>query len=119
MRRQRRHELLVRGQRDRLVWCESLGPLSDGLGLLTGSACPHYDGEPERRPTYHQLITAGGLPPGFAADDGAALVFTGTRLHEVVASRPHACAYRVSATDGHVVEERLVTRYLGASSDQT
>ena len=26
--------------------------LQDGLGLLPGSFCPHYDGEAERRPTY-------------------------------------------------------------------
>jgi hypothetical protein len=36
------------------LW-ESFGPLAalnDGLGLLPGSACPHYDGEKHRRPTY-------------------------------------------------------------------
>lgn len=27
-----------------------LAPLHDGLGILPGSACPHYDGEAERRP---------------------------------------------------------------------
>ena len=30
----------------------ALAALHDGLGFLAGSACPHYDGEPERRPTY-------------------------------------------------------------------
>ena len=29
-----------------------LEPLRDGLRFLPGSACPHYDGEPERRPSY-------------------------------------------------------------------
>ena len=38
-----------------------LAPLHDGLGLLAGSACPHYDGEPERRPAYRSLIAAGEL----------------------------------------------------------
>ena len=36
---------------------DSFGPLkelNDGLGLLPGSACPHYDGEAERRPTYRR-----------------------------------------------------------------
>ena len=37
----------------------SLGPLRDGLGLLPGSMCPHYDGEPLRRPTYQRLV--GGI----------------------------------------------------------
>jgi dipeptidase E len=88
-------------------------PLHDGLGLLDGSACPHYDGEPERRPTYHRLI-ARGFPAGYAADDGAALHFTGSKLAEVVSSRPAAGAYHVRLEGTEVVEERLVTRFLGA-----
>lgn len=95
-----------------------LDALTEGLGMLQGSACPHYDGEPERRPTYHRLIAQGALPSGLAADDGAALVFAGTKLHEVVASRPDAAAYRVTAANGHVVEEQLRARYLGERIDQ-
>jgi dipeptidase E len=85
-----------------------LAPLHDGLGLLAGSACPHYDGEEQRRPVYRRLVTSGELSPGWAADDGAALVFAGTELAEVVSSRPEAAAYRVEE-DG---EERLPARYL-------
>jgi dipeptidase E len=32
-----------------------LAPL-ECLGFLPGSNCPHYDGEPERRPAYHRFI---------------------------------------------------------------
>jgi dipeptidase E len=88
-----------------------LAPLRDGLGFLAGSACPHYDGEPQRRPTFHGLVADGSLPAGLAADDGAALVFAGTELHEVVTSRPDAAAYRVAPGDGHVTEDRLAVRY--------
>ncbi len=95
-------------------WGE-LGALNDGLGLLDGSACPHYDGEPLRRPRYRELV-AGGFPGGYAADDGAALVFRGEALDEVVTSRPGACAYRVDLVDGEVVERSLPTRFLGASA---
>ena len=91
---------------------DRLAALPDGLALLPGSACPHYDGESERRPTYHRLIAEGALPAGLAADDGAALVFAGTELHEVIASRPDVAAYRVAAHNGQVAEERLSTRYL-------
>jgi peptidase E len=87
--------------------------LHDGLGLLRGSACPHYDGEVERRPTYQRLIRE-GLPGGYACDDGAALHFVGTELAAVVSSRPNAAAYRVQLRDGEVVEERIAARYLGA-----
>ena len=92
---------------------KSLAPLPDGLGLLPGSACPHYDGEELRRPAYLQLVESGQLSAGWAADDGAALVFSGTELTEVVSSRRGAAAYRVEQSGGGVSEERLDARYLG------
>jgi dipeptidase E len=94
-----------------------LAPLHDGLGILAGSACPHYDGEEHRRPTFRRLVGTGELPEGWAADDGAALVFAGPALLEVVASRPGARAYRVERTaDGETVERELPARYLGGRS---
>jgi dipeptidase E len=89
-----------------------LAALRDGLGLLAGSACPHYDGEEERRPAFHRAIAA-GLPAGYAADDGAALHFAGRELREVVSSRAAAKAYRVTLRDGAAAEEPLPTRFLG------
>jgi dipeptidase E len=106
-----------------LCWFEggttdSYGPtlsiLEGGLGFVAGSHCPHYDGEPGRRPLYQGLIREGRLPAGYAADDGAALVFRDGQLVEVVASRPAARAYRVErGPDGTAVETELATRYLG------
>lgn len=91
-----------------------LSPLHDGLGLLPGSACPHYDGDSQRRPTFQQLVGARELLSGWAADDGTALVFYGEDLHEVVSSRPTARAYRVEPReDGGVDERPLAARYLG------
>ncbi len=92
-----------------------LAPLHDGLGLLPGSACPHYDGEEQRQPTFQRLVGAGELPDGWAADDEAALVFAGRELVEVVASRDGARGYRVErAAGGEVSERPLPARYLGA-----
>src|SRR3954470_593552 len=91
---------------------DSFGPqlegMRDGLGFLAGSACPHYDGEERRRPPNTKLVRD-GFPPGYAADDGAALHFAGTELAEVVTCRPGTAAYRVEP-DG---ETRLETRLLG------
>ena len=36
-----------------------LAPLEDGLALLPGSFCPHYDGEELRRPVYRKLVDGG------------------------------------------------------------
>jgi peptidase E len=85
-----------------------LAGLRDGLGFLPGSACPHYDGEEERRPLYRRLVAEEGFPPGYAADDAAALVFEGTSLREVVSTASGSTAYRVDA-DG---EEALAARLL-------
>ena len=87
-------------------------PLTDGLGLLSGSFCPHYDSEAERRPSFHRLIAAGTLPPGIACEDLVATHFVGTDLREVVTARAGAAAYRVSPGDGGAVEEGLPTRLL-------
>jgi dipeptidase E len=92
-----------------------LRPLGDGLGFIETSACPHYD-EGQRRPAYHEAI-AQGLMGGYAADDGAALHFRGTKFVEVVSSRPAAAGYRVELVDGRVQETRIEARYLGASDD--
>ena len=74
------------------------------LGFLPGAFSPHYDGEPNRRPAYQRFIAEEKLGAGYAADDGAALHFIGTRLDRVVSSRPVAKAYRVRWT-GTTVEE--------------
>jgi peptidase E len=102
-----------------LCWFEScvtdsFGPLArldDGMGLLPGSACPHYDGEAERRPTYQRLVGE-GMAGGYAADDYAALHFVGRKLHRCVASRPGAGCYRVRRVRGKVEETVLATKLL-------
>jgi dipeptidase E len=77
------------------------------LGLLPGSACPHYDGEERRRPVYTQLV-AEGLAPGVAADDDVALHYVGTELREAVTSREGAAAYRVDPGGERALETRLL-----------
>ena len=72
-----------------------LQPLHGGLGFLPGSFCPHYDGEAARRPGFTSAIASGALPPGYAADDGVGVLFEGTALAEIAASRPKVSAYRV------------------------
>jgi peptidase E len=88
-----------------------LRPFTDGLGLLSGSFCPHYNSEPGRRPLYHRLIIDGTLPPGIACDDGVGAHFVDETLTEVLADRPESGAYRVSAG---AIETPLPVRYLGA-----
>ncbi len=90
---------------------DSFGPQLAGLdclGFLAGSACPHYDGEEQRRPRYHALVDA-GFPEGIAADDGVGLHYVGSELREIVTCRPGAAAYRITRE----AEEKLPARELG------
>src|SRR5215469_7056284 len=72
-----------------------LRPFTDGMAMLRGSFCPHYDSEPERRPLYRLLVADGTLHGGIACDDGVAGHFVDDTLAEVVADRPDGVAYRV------------------------
>jgi peptidase E len=113
--------ILAGGSAGSLCWFECgttdsfslyrLAPLHDGLGFLPGSHCPHYDGEEQRRPLYHQLIRD-GFPAGYAIDEDAAIHFEGTTIAEVVSARAEASAYRVERVGGEVVETQLEARAL-------
>lgn len=94
---------------------KSFGPpdVNRGLGFLPGSLSVHADGEPERLPVYLDAVKAGGLPGGWAADDGVGLVFEGTSLSRVVTARPGTTALRVDAVGGELVRERLTPELLG------
>ena len=95
---------------------DSFGPelalLDDGLGVLAGSFCPHYDGDPERRPTYERLVGSGALRPGCAADDAVGVHFVGAELAEVVSEREGAAAYRVEPAPGGGVQETTLAARL-------
>jgi len=86
-----------------------------GLGLLPYSNCVHYDAEPERRAEYHRFVGE-GMRTGFAVEDGVALHFCGTRLEQVVSSRPDGHAYLVEPSGEGVMEAQLQAVYLGASA---
>jgi peptidase E len=84
-----------------------LGPLRDGLGVLAGSVCPHYDSEERRALVYAREIAA-GLPAGIALDDGVLARYDDERLVEVVSAHDGGRAFRVDATGEHPLPVRQV-----------
>jgi peptidase E len=84
------------------------GALRDGLGILSGSATPHYDSE-ERRPMVYAREIAAGLPAGIALDDGVAASYEDERLVEVVSGREDGRAFMVDRSG----ERPLAVRRLG------
>jgi peptidase E len=87
-------------------WVNRLAPLPC-LGFLPGTCCPHYDGEPERRPALQKLVAQRSVPTALALDDGAAAHFVGRKLVRIVSSRKNARGYRVHRSGSKSVETPL------------
>ncbi|MGW0204678.1 Type 1 glutamine amidotransferase-like domain-containing protein [Streptomyces sp. NPDC003233] len=90
---------------------DSFGPLTflpDGLGLLPGSVCPHYDSEPGRRSGYQVAVATGELSAAWAVEDGVGALFTGGALTEAVTRAPQARLYRVEPDGNGGAKERGV-----------
>ncbi|MDU0257439.1 peptidase E [Streptomyces sp. PU10] len=90
---------------------DSFGPLThlpDGLGLLPGSVCPHYDSEQGRRASYRGAVASRELPSGWALEDGVGALFTEGRLTDSVTRLPRARVYRVEPDGQGGAEERAV-----------
>ncbi len=112
--------ILAGGSAGSLCWFEGgttdsfdlnrLAPLNDGLGLLQGSHCPHFDGEAQRRPLYHELVGSGTLAPGIAIDDDAAAHYVDEQLREVLSSRAGAGAYLLTRESSGAKETPLPSR---------
>jgi peptidase E len=102
---------------------DSFGPdlraLTDGLGFLPWSNCPHYDAEEQRRPLYQRLVADGTLPAGYATDNGVGVLYRGVDMVGAVTEVVGRGAYRVERdADGTAAETRLDTESLpGARSD--
>ncbi len=93
---------------------DSFGPQleqMDCLGFLSGSFCPHWDDEEQRRPRYHGLLQE-GLAAGYAADAGVGLHFVNGELQGAVGCDEGTGAYRLEVVDGEVVETPIPTRIL-------
>ena len=94
---------------------DRLQPL-DCLGFLPGSCCPHYDGEPQRRPAFHQLLGAGKISAGVAIEDWTAVHFKDSEIDQVVSSKRGARAYSMRAAHGSVQEVALASTFLDGAA---
>ena len=97
---------------------DKLRPL-DCLGFLPGSCCPHYDGEPQRRPSYHELLAKDEIRAGVAIEDWTGVHYIGTERHKVIASKRSARAYDIRAVSGSVQEVPLAAEFLASVSSRS
>jgi peptidase E len=95
-----------------------LKPLMNGLGLLSGAFCPHYDSDWRRPDAWRDFVARTG-GPALAAEDGVGLHFVDGRVIRAVSSRPAALAYRFEREDGGEVSVETITpTYLGTPSSR-
>jgi len=117
-----RGAVLTGGSAGGLCWFEggttdSYGPtlrlLHEGLGMIKGSYCPHYDAEDQRRPIFHAALLDGSLQMGYASGNRVAIRFTPAgEVVEAVTSEPGGQALKVYVVDGRIVEEDIPCRLL-------
>ena len=93
-------------------WGHPYQRLDDGLGLLPGSHCPHYDAEPDRPAIYEDLIAQGALPAGVAIDDHCAIRYRGTERVDIVCATPGHQAYDINGFDSQPRRLPLAARLL-------
>lgn len=84
------------------------------MGLIKGSACPHYDQRFDRPSKFRQFIASGDLDgPGLALDQHTAVHYLGDQLHEIVSDKKTAGAHMLTRTASGFDEKPLPVRYLG------
>lgn len=86
------------------------------LGFLKGSNAPHYDGEADRKPTYHKLILTGKLQEGLGVEDGVGVHFINEEFYKTVSSRQNAKAYEVKKKGNQILETPIQVEYLGLTN---
>ena len=78
---------------------------SKGLGVINYSCTPHASSEPERLIIFEQKVKYALMPPGFAIDDGVAVLFINGNFSKVFSSRPNHSAYFITETGIKNLEE--------------
>lgn len=83
----------------------------DGLGILPYSNCPHYSHK-NRQSLYHQMITAGKMPSGYACDDLAGILFKNGKAVDYISQSDNHNVYLVSAKKGKINAQKMRSRIL-------
>ena len=89
-------------------WAEDLKVI-DCLGFLEGNYCPHYDEEPQRRPSVKKFLEEGAFNSCYASEGNAALHVKNNNDFISVDFGDDKNSYEVSLT-GNLVNEEAFTK---------
>jgi aminopeptidase N len=89
-------------------WAEDLKVI-DCLGFLEGNYCPHYDEEPQRRPSVKKFLEEGVFDSCYASEGNAALHIKNNNDFLSIDFGDDKNSYKVSLTGDLVNEEAFTT----------
>ena len=85
-------------------WASNLNYI-DCMGILSGSCCPHYDSEKDRRPSVHKFIEQEKLKSVYAIEDGAAIHFVDDAPYKNISFLENSKVFFVDKQNSIVQEE--------------
>ena len=74
------------------------------LGFVQGICCPHYDEEPQRKPSLNKFLNEGTLENCNAIDGGCALHIKNGNDYTAIAFSKKKNAYLVKKNDEKIIE---------------
>ena len=89
-------------------WAEDL-KVMDCLGFIEGACCPHYDEEPQRKPSLNKFITEKALKSCYAVDGGCALHIEDEKEFKSVVFSKNKNSFLVEMKDNKVAEKPYST----------
>ena len=89
-------------------WAEDL-KVMDCLGFIEGACCPHYDEEPQRKPSLNKFITEKVLKSCYAVDGGCALHIEDEKEFKSVVFSKNKNSFLVEMKDNKVTEKPYAT----------
>ena len=75
------------------------------MNFIKGTCCPHYDEEPQRKPTVKKFILANKVKNIYAVDGGVALHIKNEKNFKSVVFRKDKNSYEVSSKKGNIIEK--------------
>ena len=87
-------------------WSDSLNVL-DCLGFTKGNCCPHYDEEPERKPSLSNFILKSELSDCYAIDGGCALHLKNDQVFKAISFKDGKNSFLVEKENKDIIETTL------------
>ena len=84
-------------------WSEDL-KVMDCLGFVKGACCPHYDEEPQRRPSLKKFLSQQILESCYAVDGGCALHIQDEKEYRAIAFSKNKKSFHVEFKNDKVIE---------------